>query len=150
MLNQIALMGRLTRTPETRFLQNSNNSVTQFSIAVERDYKSAGEEKPKSDFISCTAWNKVGEFVAKHFDRGNMISVIGSLETDSYTNAAGNKVYITYVRVGKAYFTGEKTGVNNELPQVNEPSADEFRPTTPEDFMRIPDGVEDEGLPFNQ
>lgn len=137
MINQIILMGRLTRDPETRFLQNSNNSVTRFSLAVERDYKAAGEEKPKTDFINCVAWNKTGEFIEKYFKKGSMIAVIGSLETGSYDGNDGKKVYTSDVRVSKASFTGEKA---NTAPS-----------STPSEvgdgFMQIPDGL-DEELPF--
>lgn len=136
MINQTILMGRLTRNPETRYLQGSDNSVTKFTIAVDRDYKAAGEENPKTDFINCIAWNKTGEFIAKYFAKGSMIAVIGSIETDSYTNKDGVKVYTTAVRVSKASFTGEK---RNDRP---EPS------TGCEGFMNIPDGI-DEELPFN-
>lgn len=137
MLNQSVLMGRLTKDPETRFLQGSNSSVTRFTIAVERDYKAANEEKPKTDFINCTAWNKTGEFVAKYFPKGSMIAVWGSIETDDYIdNNTGKKVYTTGVRVDRAYFTGEK--------RANGSSPD----TSGDGFMNMPDGI-DEELPFN-
>ena len=140
MLNQIVLMGRLTHDPETRFLQGSNSSVTRFNIAVERDYKAAGEDKPKTDFISCVAWNKAGEFVAKYFPKGSMIAVAGSLETGSYTDRDGKKVYTTEVRVSKVSFTGERRNENNNnnIPE----------PCHGDGFMNIPDGI-DEELPFN-
>lgn len=134
MLNQSILMGRITRDPETRFLQGSNSSVTRFTIAVERDYKAAGEEKPKTDFINCTAWNKTGEFITKYFPKGSMIAVMGSIETGSYTdNETGKKVYTTEVKVDRAYFTGEK---RNSSPD-----------TSGDGFMSIPDNMDD--FPFN-
>lgn len=137
MLNQSILMGRLTKDPETRFMQSSNNSVTRFTIAVERDYKQQGEERPKTDFINCVAWNKSGEFISKYFPKGSMIAVIGKIETDSYTDKDNKKVYTTVVKVDKAHFTGERRETDN-LP---EPC------TGSEGFMNIPDGIED--LPFN-
>ena len=82
-------MGRITRDPDTRFIQNTNNSVTRFSIAVDRDYKAANEERPRTDFISCIAWNKTGEFISKYFKKGSMIAVTGSIETGSYTDRDG-------------------------------------------------------------
>lgn len=137
MLNQSVLMGHITKDPETRFLQGTNSSVTRFTIAVERDYKAAGEEKPKTDFINCVAWNKTGEFVAKYFPKGSMIAVWGSIETGSYTdNETGKKVYTTEIRVDRAYFTGEKRASGS--------SPD----TSGDGFMNIPDGI-DEELPFN-
>lgn len=133
MLNQIILMGRLTRDPETRFFANDQGkSVTRFTIAVNRDY---GE---KVDFINCVAWNKTGEFVEKYFKKGSLILVIGSLELDSYTNNENQKVYTTEVRVSKVSFTGEKK--ETETGSSAAPSDT--------DFMAIPEGVVDE-LPFN-
>lgn len=133
MLNQVVLMGRLTRDPETRYLQNSDASVTRFNMAVERDYKAAGEENYKTDFLNCVAWNKTGEFVAKNFAKGSMIAVTGSIETGSYIDKeTGKTVYTTEIKVNKASFTGERrdTGSSNN------------------GFMSIPDGI-DEELPFN-
>ena len=134
MLNQVVLMGRITRDPDTRFIQNTNNSVTRFSIAVDRDYKAANEERPRTDFISCIAWNKTGEFISKYFKKGSMIAVTGSIETGSYTDRDGKKIYTTEIRVNKASFTGEKASGSS-----SDPDAD--------GFMNIPDGIEEE-LPF--
>ena len=140
MLNQSTLMGRITKDPETRFLQGSNSSVTRFTIAVERDYKAQGEERPKTDFISCVAWNKTGEFIAKYFPKGSMISVIGSIETGDYLDReTGKKVYTTDIRVDKAYFTGEKRAAGSS-PDNNMAGSD--------GFMNVPDGI-DEELPFS-
>ena len=142
MLNQVVLMGRITRDPETRFIQNSNNSVTRFSIAVDRDYKAANEERPRTDFISCIAWNKTGEFISKYFKKGSMIAVTGSIETGSYTDKDGKKIYTTEIRVNKASFTGEKaSGSSSEPDAAPHPAPDA------DGFMNIPDGIEEE-LPF--
>lgn len=139
MINQVILMGRLTREPETRFLQASNNSVTRFTMAIERDYKASSEEKAKTDFINCVAWNKTGEFISKYFKKGSMIAVIGSIETGSYTDKDGKKVYTTDIKVNKVSFTGEKTSGSSSEPS-SVPDSD--------GFMNIPDGI-DEELPFN-
>lgn len=140
MLNQVNLMGRITRDPETRFIQNTNNSYTRFTLAVERDYKAQGKESPEADFISCVAWNKTGEFIAKHFAKGSMIAVTGSIETGSYLDReTGKRVYTTDIRVDRAYFTGEKR---------NTGSSPEGSMTDGNGFMNIPDGIDDE-LPFN-
>lgn len=143
MLNLITIMGRLTGEPETRYLQGSNNSVTRFNVAVERNYKAANEERPKTDFINCVAWNKTGEFIAKHFQKGSMIAVTGSLELGSYTNKEGFKVYTAEVKVDSAYFTGEKRAEAADSaapPRVPETDGD--------GFMNVPEGI-DEELPFN-
>ena len=142
MLNQVVLMGRITRDPDTRFIQNTNNSVTRFSIAVDRDYKAANEERPRTDFISCIAWNKTGEFISKYFKKGSMIAVTGSIETGSYTDRDGKKIYTTEIRVNKASFTGEKaSGSSSEPDAAPHPAPDS------DGFMNIPDGIEEE-LPF--
>ena len=138
-MNNLILIGRLARDPELRVIQgNTELTVTKFSIAVSRKYKVAGEERPRADFLECTAWGKTGEFVNKYFKKGNLIALKGSVETDSYTNKDGVKVKTVYVRVDEAEFTGEKT--QESSPEVPE--------TTPDGFMNIPDGIEDE-LPFN-
>lgn len=140
-VNMVVLMGRLVRDPEVRYIQSGNGSVARFTIAVERDYKAQGEEKPKTNFISCVAWNKTAEFIEKYFRQGNMIAVTGEIETDSYTDREGKKVYTTDVRVNKVSFTGEKRGDATEGRPA--PSA-----TDSDGFMNIPDGI-DEELPFN-
>lgn len=145
MLNEVVLMGRLTRDPETRYIQGGDSSATRFTLAVDRDYKAAGEDRPKTDFISCTAWNKTGEFISRNFRQGNMIAVTGSIETGSYTNKDGVKVCTTEVKVNKASFTGEKTNSNTE---ANNTEASNLE-SAPDGFMNIPDGLEGEGLPFN-
>lgn len=136
MLNQVQLMGRLTRDPETRYLQSNDSSVTRFTLAVERNYKDPNEESPKADFINCVAWNKKGEFIAKYFPKGSMIAITGSIETGSYIdNETGKRVNTSEVRVAEAFFTGEKRATGSS-------------PTDNDGFMNIPDGI-DEDLPFN-
>lgn len=133
MLNQIIIMGRLTRDPETRAIVGEQPSTyTRFTVAVTRDYKVNGEEK--ADFINCIAWNKTGEFVERYFKKGSMIAVTGSLETGSYVNKDGQRIYTNEIRVSKVSFTGEKK--------------EEATAPSDTDFMAIPEGVADE-LPFN-
>lgn len=136
MLNQIVLMGRLVRDAETRALAGEQpSSVTRFTLAVNRDYKVNGEEK--ADFISCIAWNKTGEFIEKYFRKGSMMALTGALETGSYTNKDGQKVYTSEVRVNKVFFTGEKREETGSSPVAGS-----------DEFMSIPDGMVEE-LPFN-
>lgn len=139
MLNQVVLMGRLTSDPEAKCLNDSY--VVRFSLAVERDYKAANEDR-KADFINCTAWNKTGEFIKKFFKKGNMLAVVGTIETGSYEKD-GRKVYTTEVRVKSASFTGEKTG-DKPTEGIPEP----VPPAGSDGFMNIPDNI-DEELPFN-
>lgn len=141
-MNNIIAMGRLARDPELKVIQsNVELTVTKFSIAVTRKYKAAGEERPKADFLECTAWGKTGEFINKYFKKGNMIALRGSVETDSYTNKDGVKVKTVYIRVEEAEFTGEKV-------QSPDTQGSDVSEETPDGFMNIPDGIEDE-LPFN-
>lgn len=147
MVNLVILQGRLTRDAETRFLQNSNDSVTKFSIAVQRNYKEAGQEQAGADFINCEAWNGTGEFVEKYFRQGSMIIVQGEIRTGSYTDRDGKKVYTTNILVHKANFAGEKRQAENEEQDYNygRPAPSN---AAGDGFMNIPDGI-DEELPFN-
>lgn len=139
MLNQSVLMGRLTRDVEVRYSQGSNMAIARFTLAVERDYQREGEERA-TDFISCKAFGSTAEFIGKYFAKGNMLCVIGSIQTGSYTNQEGQKVYTTEVKVDKASFTGERRQDGQQgAPQ---PTADN------DGFMNVPDEIEGE-LPFN-
>lgn len=106
MVNNVTLMGRLTRDVEVKYT-SAGVAVGKFSIAIERDYKKQGEEK-QTDFVPCVAYGKTAEFISSYFAKGNMIAVIGGIRTGSYTNKEGGKVYTTEVFVDKASFTGEK------------------------------------------
>lgn len=139
MINQVILMGRLTRDVELRYQQGTNTAVARFSLAVERDFKAQGAEKPEVDFINCVAFNKTAEFIGKYFKQGSMLAVIGRIQTGSYTDKDGVKVYTTDVIVDKASFTGEKRD-GQPLPQATPASGD--------GFMNIPDNLKDE-LPFS-
>lgn len=140
MLNNAILLGRLTRDVEVRYAQGSDLAVGRFTVAVERDYKAEGADKPETDFISCVAFGKNAEFISKHFKQGSMICVMGRIQTGSYTNKDGVKVYTTDLNVEKAHFTGERKQDGQTRPQPQAASSD--------GFMNIPDGI-DEELPFN-
>ena len=121
-------------------------SVCQFTIAVNRPFQQQNGER-QADFFNIVAWNKTGEFVAKHFRQGNMICVNGSIETGSYTNRDGQKVYTTDVNVEKATFTGEKKAAAEES-ENREYNYGQPAPSGSDGFMNVPDGI-DEELPFN-
>ena len=106
MLNKVFLMGRLTRDPEIRYTQ-SGTSVTNFSLAVDRDFKGSDGEK-QVDFIDCIAWRKTSEFVSNYFDKGRMAVVVGSLQVRDWTDKEGNKRRKTEVIVEKIYFADSK------------------------------------------
>ena len=131
MLNQITLMGRLTRDVELRYTAN-NTPVSSFSIAVDRDF-----DKGETDFINCVAWRQTGEFINKYFSKGSMISVIGRLQIRSYTNKNGDKVNVAEVVVDRAYFCGGKNEKKEELPQtaVNTPLKPKFAEVDEDDEL---------------
>ena len=106
MLNEIILMGRLTRDPELRYTA-SNTPVASFSIAVDRDFAPKGEEK-QTDFIDCVAWRQTGEFASKYFQKGSMAAVKGRLQIRDWTDKEGNKRRSAEVVVDNIYFCGKK------------------------------------------
>ena len=134
----------MTRDPEVRYSDNGH-TVARFAIAVDRRFKKENEQN--ADFINTVAFGKTAEFVEKYFFQGNKIVVEGRIQTGSYTNQDGQKVYTTDVVAEQVEF-GESKNSNN----ANGP-ANESRPSPSsaigDGFMNIPDGVEDEGLPFN-
>ena len=135
-------MGRLTRNPEIRYTQGEKPmSVARYTLAVDRKYKKKGEDG--ADFISCVAFGKNGEFAEKYLRQGIKIVVCGHIQTGSYTNRDGRKIYTCDVVVDEHDFAESKGAAPNAL--ANTQSAPE---TAPEGWMNIPDGLED-SLPFN-
>lgn len=136
-MNKVVLLGRLTRDPEVRYTQgNEPMAVARYSLAVDRQGKK-DENKQNADFISCVAFGKRGEFAEKYLHKGTKIAVCGRLQTGSYTAQDGTKRYTTDVVVDEHYFCGTKE-TTSEAPATDE-----------DGFMSIPDGLEDDGLPFN-
>lgn len=130
-MNKVILMGRLTRDPEVRY--NGDKAVARFSLAVDRKYKQDGGQA--ADFPNCVAFGKTAEFVEKWFKQGLKIALEGRLQTGSYTNKDGVKVYTTDVIADQVEFAeSKKTG---DQPQ---PSGD--------GWQEIPENVED-NLPFD-
>ena len=105
MLNRVILMGRLTADPELK-KTNSDISVTSFSLAVDRNYGKGADRQ--TDFINCVAWRQTGEFIARYFQKGSMIAVVGSIQSRSWDGNDGKKQYATEVVVDEAYFTGSR------------------------------------------
>ena len=133
-------MGRLTRHPEVRYTQGDNAmAIARYSLAVDRRFKRDGE--PDADFINCVAFGKAGEFAEKYLKKGTKIAVVGRIQTGSYTNKDGQKVYTTDVVVEEQEFAESKNSGSSD----NNQSAPANKNT---DFMNIPDGI-DEELPFN-
>ncbi len=139
-MNKWIGMGRLTRDPEIRYTQGDNAScIARFSLAVDRRFKRDGDQT--TDFINCVAFGKTGEFIEKYTHQGTKLIVEGRIQTGSYTNKDGNKVYTTDVVVENAEFAESKSSQQNNNNAV--PQADN------DGFMSIPTGVESECLPFN-
>ena len=132
MLNRAILMGRITKSPELKTTPNGV-SVIQISIAVDRDYTPKGHEK-QTDFINVVAWRGTAEFIEKHFEKGQLIALTGSIQTRSYTDNQGNKRSVTEVIADQVYFCGGKNDNKKEKPSFDE-----------NDFEEISD---DSDLPF--
>lgn len=133
MLNHIVIMGRLTRDPELR-RTGSGIAVANFSVAVERDFKSDSGEK-ETDFIDCVAWRSTGEFVSKYMKKGSMVAVSGRLQIRSWTDNDGNKRRTAEIVADNVYFGESKksestndgyTGFIKTTPAVVTPSAEDF------------------------
>ena len=112
MLNHITIMGRLVRDPELR-RTGSGVAVTNFCVAVDRDYVAKDGGERKTDFINCFAWRGTGEFIAKYFTKGRMIVVDGRLETRDWTDKDGNKRTSAEINVDNAYFGDSKRDGDN-------------------------------------
>lgn len=142
-MNKVILMGRLTRDPETRYTNGTEPMcITRYSLAVDRRGKKEGQQS--ADFIGCVAFGKAGEFAEKYFQKGMRIAITGRIQTGSYTNRDGQKVYTTDVVIEEQEFA-ESKGSSSGSSQQEQPSA---YPTDSDGFMSIPDGI-DEELPFN-
>lgn len=139
-MNKVLLMGRLTRDPEVRYSQGENNlAIARYTLAVDRRFQRNGEQS--ADFISCVAFGKAGEFAEKWFKQGTKVAITGRIQTGSYTNKEGQKVYTTEVVIEDQEFAESKNSHSQGAPQPM-PSA-----AKGDGFMNIPDGIEDE-LPF--
>lgn len=137
-MNSVQLTGRLTRDPEVRYT-DGGMSIARFTLAVNRRFKS--ENGPDADFIRCVAFGKTAEFIEKYFLQGKKMDLNGRIQTGSYTNQEGNKVYTTDIVVENVEFGESKAAQKNRGGQAAQGAAD------PDGFMNIPEGIDDE-LPF--
>lgn len=146
-MNKVILMGRLTRDPEVRYSTGERSmTIARYTLAVDRRRRS-NDSEGTADFIPCVAFDRAAEFAEKYFKQGTKVVVTGRIQTGSYVNKDGNKVYTTDVMVEDQEFA-ESKAAGNDGGFV----AAAGRPTpgaaAGDGFMNIPDGVEDEGLPF--
>lgn len=141
-MNKVILMGRLTRNPEVRYGSGQNaTAVARYTLAVDRRFSREGEAT--TDFIGCVAFGKIAEFAEKYFRQGTKILVTGRIQTGSYTNRDGRKVYTTDVVVEEQEFAESK---GNSVAGARENRS--VTTTDSDGFMNIPDGI-DEELPFS-
>ena len=139
-------MGRLTRDPEVRYSQGEQaTAIARYTLAVDRRFKRDGDQT--ADFIGCVAFGKLGEFAEKYLRKGTKVVVTGRIQTGSYTNKDGQKVYTTDVVVEECEFAESKNvaGDNSGFTPSDRPSPSS---AAGDGFMNIPDGI-DEELPFN-
>ena len=146
-MNKVILMGRLTRDPEVRYSQGEQaTAIARYTLAVDRRFRRDGDQQT-ADFIGCVAFGRLGEFAEKYLRKGTKVVVTGHIQTGSYTNKDGQKVYTTDVVVEECEFAesknsgGDKSGCTpSDRPSPSSAAGD--------GFMNIPDGI-DEELPFN-
>ena len=144
-MNKVILMGRLTRDPDVRYSAGENAlAIARYTLAVDRRFRRDGEAT--ADFINCVSFGKTAEFAEKYYRQGLKIVVSGRIQTGSYTNREGQKVYTTDVVIEEQEFAESKNSAGeggfSQAAGRPEPSA------AGDGFMNIPDGVDDEGLPF--
>ncbi|MCD7866830.1 MAG: single-stranded DNA-binding protein [Clostridiales bacterium] len=159
-MNKVMLMGRLTRDPEIRYSQGESPvAIGRFTLAVDRKYKKDGEAN--ADFVNCLSFGKTAEFAEKYFHKGIKIAITGRIQTGSYTNRDGQKVYTTDVVVEEQEFAESKaasqrnednsgygSGARYDSRERNEKKQRTKSMVDEDGFMSIPDGI-DEELPFN-
>lgn len=135
-MNNVQLVGRFTRDPDIRYT-DSGMSIARFTLAVDRRIKKDAEQT--ADFISCIAFGKAAEFIEKYFFQGYRIGLVGRIQTGSYVNKEGTKVYTTDIVADNVEFVESRS----DSSRREQPSQ------IGDGFMQIPDDVADEGLPFN-
>ena len=143
-MNKVILIGRLTRDAEVRQTQGDNGTtIARYTLAVDRRFKQEGQ--PTADFINCVAFGKAAEFAEKYLRQGTKIAIVGRIQTGSYTDKNGNKVYTIDIVIEEQEFAESKasSGEANTQPKP-QPTPSPLG----DGFMNIPDGI-DEELPFN-
>ena len=165
-MNKVVLMGRLTRDPEVRYSQGENSlAIARYTLAVDRRFGRNNGDGQTADFIPCVVFGKSAEFAEQYFKQGMRVTICGRIQTGSYTNREGQKVYTTEVVAEEQEFAESKNASqnnggnysnNNYSNNQNQYNGDNRRAEAPkpaaaegiDGFMNIPDGI-DEDLPFN-
>ena len=151
-MNKVILMGRLTRDPDVRYSAGENSTaVARYTLAVDRRFRRDGDSAT-ADFIGCVAFGRQAEFAEKYLRQGTKIAITGRIQTGSYTNREGQKVYTTDVVVEEQEFAESKASSDANRSSMGgsyqTPSAPNPMGAAGDGFMNIPDGI-DEELPFN-
>ena len=159
-MNKVILMGRLTRDPDIRYSQGENaQAVARYTLAVDRRFRRQDGDQ-QADFIGCVAFGRSADFAERYLHQGTKVVLSGRIQTGSYTNRDGQRVYTTDVVAEDIEFAesknaaagnGGNVGYAESRPTPSNASAsfDTGAAASQEGFMNIPDGVDDEGLPFN-
>lgn len=148
-MNKVVLMGRLTRDPDVRYSQGDRPmAVARYTLAVNRRFKRDGDQD--ADFINCVAFGRAGEFAEKYLKQGTKIVVSGRIQTGSYTNKDGMRVYTTDVVIEEQDFAESKAAASQNQMGMSAPAPSAPQPSAAvsDGFMNIPDGLEEE-LPFS-
>ena len=141
-MNKVILMGRLTRDPEVRYSAGDNSmAIARYTLAVDRRFRRDGADQQSADFIGCVAFGRSAEFAEKYLRQGTKIVVTGRIQTGSYTNRDGQKVYTTDVVVEDQEFAESKRVLESRAAALTAPTE------SGDGFINIPDGI-DEELPF--
>lgn len=142
-MNRVILMGRLTRDPDVRYTQGEKSmAIARYTLAVDRrGRRESDQDQQTADFINCVAFDRAAEFAEKYFHQGMRVLVSGRLQTGSYVNKEGKKVYTTEVILTDQEFADSK---GSNAPETRQAQGVDMG----DGFMSIPDGIEDEGLPF--
>lgn len=155
-MNKVILMGRLTRDPEVRYSQGENSmAIARYTLAVDRRFRRNNDGEQTADFIGCVAFGKSAEFAERYFRQGLKVVVTGRIQTGSYTNKDGQKVYTTDVVVEDQEFAESKAVSDANAGGYQSYQSAPAKAPAPapisdagDGFMNIPDGI-DEELPFN-
>ena len=152
-MNRAILMGRLTRDPEVRYTQDERGmAIARYTLAVDRrGRRNQDGNEQTADFINIVAFDRAGEFAEKYFRQGMRVLVSGRIQTGSYTNKEGQRVYTTDIIADDQEFADSKNSAGGNGDNGGYQPTSRPAPTSAagDGFMNIPDGVEDEGLPFN-
>ena len=148
-MNKVILMGRLTRDPEVRYSQGENAmAIARYTLAVDRRFNRNNGDENTADFINCVSFGRTAEFAEKYYHKGTKVAVSGRIQTGSYTNKDGVRVYTTEVVVEEQEFAESKNASGNDGGYSAGAVRREAPAPASDGFMNIPDGI-DEELPFN-